>query len=77
VTRLPRRCCEDPEPDRGQGTVTPFARDSRRGGRGVHRHGLPDSGTGRAQPDGDERPPDADPRLPLIPPGLNEGFGLW
>lgn len=45
--------------------VTPFAR------RPPRRHGDP------AQPDGHENTNDPDLPLPLIPPGLNEGFGLW
>lgn len=76
MTRMLRRCCEDPEPAtpskvsrfrKREAGLAPAARTGR--GRG--------SGAAAPAPPASASEGDADLPLPIIPPGLNEGFGLW
>lgn len=77
MTRLRRTCCEDPAPERRPANVTPFPR--RPPGRRPDADGLGRTDAARrpSQPGRPESSDDPDLPLPLIPPGLNEGFGLW
>lgn len=73
-----RHCCEDPAPEGRPAKVSPFQRQPAR--RGPAADGPDHAGAGPRHHDQGGRPVrprDSDLPLPLIPPGLNEGFGLW
>ncbi len=79
MTRLLRRCCEDPEPVARPATVAKFRKHPARP-RSIR--ASPETRRSDPQPLTPARPSGSDVDavdlpLPLIPPGLNEGFGLW